>query len=50
MSVRITTVVLSLQSLSLSVGVSWRFTADTLRYAVTLTLDPMTLTIALKHF
>jgi len=34
----------SLKSLSLSVGVLERFPADTLRYAVTLTFDALTLT------
>jgi len=37
---------LSLKSLSLSVAVFERFTTDTLRYAVTLTFDPVTLILA----
>ena len=39
----------SMNSLSLSVAVLVRFTAYTLRYAVTLNFDPVNLTFDLEH-
>jgi len=43
-STLITTPILSFKVVSLSVAILERFTADTLRYAVTLTFNPVTLT------
>ena len=50
-SALISSPVSSLNSLSLSVAVLERFTADTLRYAVTFNFDPVTLTLSfdLEH-
>ena len=49
LSALISSPVPSLNSLSLSVAVLERFTAYTLRYAMTLNFDPVTLTFDLEH-
>ena len=49
LSALISSPVPSLKSLNLSTGVFERFTADTLRYAVILNFDPVTLTFDLEH-